>query len=214
MDDRSFFSCIIPAYNEEKTIGLVIKAALQHPLIKEVIVISDGSTDQTKDIAITCGAHTVIQLEKNIGKGGAVLKGVSYSKYDNLLLLDADLINLTINHIDALIKPLIENNEIVMSIGILPNQLLPYLSGQRALRKFLIKNIHEDLINNSKYGLEIILSNYVKKNQYKTVFVNLNDIHFLRTFAKFSFIKSLQLELKFIKDLLRILLLLFFLKLK
>lgn len=214
MNEKEFFSCIIPAYNEEKTIDLVIKAVLNHSLIKEVIVVSDGSSDRTKEIAIKNGAHKVIQLRKNIGKGGAVLKGMNKSSYDNLLLLDADLTNLKSHHIDALIKPLLEDKNVMMSIGILHNQLLTTLSGQRAVRKSLVLGIDKKLLLKSRYGFEIILDNFAKKSNSKVVFVNLRDIHFIRTFYKFSFLRSLLLEFKFVKDLLRIFMLLIFFRLK
>mgnify|MGYP001415364370 FL=1 len=64
-------SAIIPAYNEEKTIGGVLRTIKSVSLITEIIVISDGSTDGTAQIARNYGAH-VIELSENIGKGGEI----------------------------------------------------------------------------------------------------------------------------------------------
>ena len=43
-------SCIIPAYNEESRIANVLKVVENHPILDEVIVINDGSTDKTADV--------------------------------------------------------------------------------------------------------------------------------------------------------------------
>ena len=44
-------AAIVPAYNEERTIGMVVEALLDCPAIDEIIVVSDGSTDQTVQVA-------------------------------------------------------------------------------------------------------------------------------------------------------------------
>lgn len=95
-------TAIIPAYNEESTIGEVVKITNQNSMVEEVIVISDGSTDRTGKVAKQYGAK-VIELEENIGKGGAMLIGAVNSDADILLFLDADLIGLTTGHIDNLL---------------------------------------------------------------------------------------------------------------
>ena len=57
-------TAIIPAYNESKTIGDVLRVVKSVPIIKEILVISDGSTDDTANIARNYGTH-VIELEEN-----------------------------------------------------------------------------------------------------------------------------------------------------
>ena len=65
---------IIPAYNEQDSIGLVIKDIPKN--VDEVIVVSNASTDNTEKVALTAGA-TVLQ-ESNRGYGYACLKGLSH----------------------------------------------------------------------------------------------------------------------------------------
>ncbi len=83
---------IIPAYNEEKNIGSVIKDIRNNLPSADIAVINDGSTDNTSGIAGTAGA-IVIDLPTNLGIGGAMQTGYKFaseSKYDIAVQVDAD----------------------------------------------------------------------------------------------------------------------------
>lgn len=88
-------SIIIPAYNEERTIGAVLEAILNAPLKGsafqlEIIVVDDGSTDKTSKIVSTFkDAHLIRQA--NQGKGAAVQRGLRESAGDFFLVQDADM---------------------------------------------------------------------------------------------------------------------------
>lgn len=86
-------SALIPAFNEEKTVGNVVDVLKHCERIDEIIVINDGSSDNTSKIAKSHGVH-VIDLEQNIGKGGAICRGLQVVNGDIILILDADLIGL------------------------------------------------------------------------------------------------------------------------
>ena len=75
---------VIPAYNEEKTIGDTVRGALQ--VADRVLVVDDGSTDRTSEIASAAGA-TVVRHAVNRGLGGALGTGI-----EGALRLGADLI--------------------------------------------------------------------------------------------------------------------------
>nr|HPL52782.1 glycosyltransferase family 2 protein [Bacillota bacterium] len=135
-------TAIIPAYNEEQTIANVVNCVKNVDKIQKIIVVSDGSSDMTAEIAKKCGAE-VIELNENIGKGGAIKAGINKCKTEIILFLDADLIGLTEKHILSLIEPVIENDA-DMTIGIFKNgriatdlaqKVSPYLSGQRAIKR-------------------------------------------------------------------------------
>jgi len=91
MSDRSDrVLALIPAYNEASCIGPVIRQALQQ--VGEVVVIDDGSIDETTAVAKAAGA-TVIRHDVNKGKGGAIITALDYftkSPAEFGILLDAD----------------------------------------------------------------------------------------------------------------------------
>jgi len=81
---------VLPAYNEADTVGPVIEGTREH--VAEVVVVDDGSSDGTADIAREHGA-TVIEHVFNTGVGGAVRTGYQYAiqhDYDFVLQIDAD----------------------------------------------------------------------------------------------------------------------------
>lgn len=68
---------VVPAYNEEVAIGSVVLGALQYA--NQVIVVDDGSQDQTAKLAELAGAH-VIRMQKNEGKAKALLIGLKMAE--------------------------------------------------------------------------------------------------------------------------------------
>lgn len=99
-------SVIIPAFNEDKTVGHVVKTVKKLGYIDEIIVVDDGSYDNTAQNAGEAGA-TVIQHTKNRGKGSAIKTGFKNSKGDIVVFLDADIENLTTDQVDKIIQPII-----------------------------------------------------------------------------------------------------------
>lgn len=102
-------SAIIPAYNEGSRILNVIRVLERHPLIGEIIVVSDGSTDDTVRRARQSSAK-VIALPRNVGKGEAMAKGVEAAVYDVVTFFDADLVGLRPHMIDALVLPVLRGD--------------------------------------------------------------------------------------------------------
>ncbi|MGB1249204.1 MAG: glycosyltransferase family 2 protein [Candidatus Promineifilaceae bacterium] len=81
---------LIPAHNEARFIGSVVLEARQH--VKTVVVVDDGSADSTANIAQAAGA-TVLQLEKNVGKAGAIMAGLALMAHNAphvVVMLDGD----------------------------------------------------------------------------------------------------------------------------
>jgi len=107
---------VIPAYNEERTVGSVVQASKQCTLVDEVLVVSDGSTDSTLRVAADAGARS-IELLPNRGKGGAMLVGFTHTDADIILFLDADLVGLTPKHVESLLEPILAG-EVASTLGV------------------------------------------------------------------------------------------------
>jgi len=101
-------SVIIPAFNEENNIELVIKQAQKCEYVKEIIVVDNLSTDMTAQIALNAGAK-VIRCEMQ-GKGYAMEKGMEVVENDVIVFLDADIPSYSEDVVYKLAKPIIEND--------------------------------------------------------------------------------------------------------
>ncbi|MGI6705493.1 MAG: glycosyltransferase family 2 protein [Clostridia bacterium] len=110
-------SAIIPAYNEEERIGMTIKSLHNISEIDQVIVVDDGSNDQTGKIAQGLKAQ-VIRLNKNRGKAFALLKGYEWANGDILLFVDGDLGQCAVE-LRHLIEP-VRNGEADITIAKFP----------------------------------------------------------------------------------------------
>ena len=168
-------AAVVPAYNEASRIGVVLEVLKRSSAIDEIVTISDGSTDLTYEVAAKIEGVKAIKLERNVGKGGAMLAGAESTDADVLAFFDADLIGLTPEHVNALVQPLLAG-ESVMSIGIfragrrwtdLAQKIAPYISGQRALRR-------EDFISvpgleQVRFGVEIAVGRYAHSQRISII---------------------------------------------
>jgi glycosyltransferase involved in cell wall biosynthesis len=86
-------SVVVPCYNEESSIAVILGRVLASPYTAEVIVVDDGSTDSTVDRVREVGDARVrvLQQPRNMGKGAAVRRGFSDATADFVVVQDADL---------------------------------------------------------------------------------------------------------------------------
>jgi polyisoprenyl-phosphate glycosyltransferase len=200
-------TAIVPAYNEEKTIVNVLNVLKETRLVEQVIVVSDGSEDNTVAVVQKCCGHEgdgveIIELLHNRGKGGAVMAGLGRCASEIILILDADLIGLTTDHVEVLLNPVI-SGEAMMSVGIfekgrvatdLAQKMAPFLSGQRALRRDLLESISD--LDLSRFGLEMALHQYVEENELTAEVVQLTDLSHVMKEEKLGFSRGVAARAK------------------
>lgn len=161
-------SLIICAYNEEKNIQNIIRNVYNIPCVSELIVVNDGSKDETGNIIKSLKSEIKIKdihLPENRGKGFAIATGVECSTSEYLVFIDADLSNLRAGHLNKLVEPVILG-EADMVLGQATDTLInhhvnpfKFFSGQRALkREDVIPVLNR--IKPSRYGVETILNLY------------------------------------------------------
>lgn len=139
---------IIPAYNEEESIGKVL-ADIPEGMVKEVVVVNNASTDSTKQVAESSGA--TVLYEQRRGYGQVCLTGIDYAKGldsqpDIIVFLDGDYSDFP-EEITDVVKPIIEEDyDMVIGSRNLgkaePGALLPQARFGNALATVLIKLIY------------------------------------------------------------------------
>ncbi|MDI3535303.1 MAG: polyprenyl-phospho-N-acetylgalactosaminyl synthase [Thermosediminibacterales bacterium] len=201
---------IIPAFNEAPRISDVLNRVIKMPFFDKIVVVDDGSTDETFSIARKYPVNT-LKLEKNLGKGAALQHGLSLLKnVDICVFLDADLINLNENHVQALISPLLEDSEMDMSIGVfydrrkksvdLAQKYFSILNGQRALSRKFIDTLPD--LSWSRFGVEVLLSKYAKKTGAKVTYPPLEGISHYTKEEKLGFYRGFIYRLQMYKEVL------------
>ena len=109
---------LVPAYNEEERIVATVTAILSIPEVKRVVVIDDGSKDNTAQLAVGAGAR-VIRAYRNVGKGPALEHAAKQSEdAEIILLLDADLAG-SARQATLLLEPVMKG-EVDMTIARFP----------------------------------------------------------------------------------------------
>jgi glycosyltransferase involved in cell wall biosynthesis len=167
MNHNNRVSAVIPAHNEAQTIAGVIAAMVDHPVVDEIIVIDDGSTDDTAERARQAGAE-VISLAENSGKAAAMSRGVRAARNEIIFFSDADLIGLTPEIVTSIVTK-VTSGEYGMFVGIRgrktywANRLLritPILGGERVLTKALWYRVPRTYKKN--FQIEIALNFFAK----------------------------------------------------
>lgn len=199
-------TCLIPAYNEAARIGLVLNAVLGHPHIAEVLVIDDGSSDGTAEIAQNLGAK-VIRLAGNSGKTGALCVGLAKVKTSHVLLIDADLLGLSASAITSLIAPVAAGHA-EASISLRGNAPLiwrllglDYISGERVIPMTLLAGQIQELAALPRFGFEVFLNDLLIAAQTRISVVRWPDVQSPSKASKRGLIAGLGADAAMMRDI-------------
>lgn len=161
-------SIIIPAYNEAARIASVLSTVFESNLADEVIVVDDGSSDNTAAVAERAGAR-VLRQQQNRGKARAMLTGLENSSGECIAFLDADLLNVTAHHLADLLTPVLRG-ETQATLGVfrggrvptaLGQRIAPTMSGQRCLQRELLSGFDGW---GSGFGIETAINAHLRRS--------------------------------------------------
>jgi glycosyltransferase involved in cell wall biosynthesis len=166
------YDVVIPARNEETTVGDVVRAACGARGVGRVVVVDDGSTDGTAAAAQAAGASVVSTRlagdTVNTGdKGRALEAGVEATSSDVLIFFDADILGTLPVHFETLAGPVLGGTA-VLSCGIVdygwksPFFLrLPPITGLRAVKREVFAAIPPE--NRNGFRIEIMINEVVAR---------------------------------------------------
>ena len=178
---------VIPAYNEETRIGDTLQAVKALDNVAKIIVVNDGSTDKTAEVVRRYNID-LIDLQENVGKGGAMNNVLPYIETDIAVFLDADL-GSSASEASKIFVPLL-NEEADLVIAAFPPptrkggfglvkgtaakaiknagnlEVTAPLSGQRAMTKEVLKVVTPF---SKAYGVELAMTIKALKNGFRVI---------------------------------------------
>lgn len=184
-------TAIVPAYNEEATIAQVVKVLSSSPYLREVLVISDGSTDETAQRARAAGAR-VHEIPRQGGKGEAMLHALTHTTAPIVAFFDADLRGLTAAHVEQLVLPVL-NGSRMMNVGLRDRGFLvtalthhlPLISGERVMARSVMEKTPAEFLKG--FMVEVSLNYYCRSHGLAYGAVELKGLSMRRKFEKVGY---------------------------
>jgi len=188
---------IIPARNEAATVAAVVEACLACAYTSEVIVVDDGSTDGTAELALAAGAKVVRRESAEIGsKAAAMDAGVAASGADAFLFCDADCIGLRSTHLDAICRPFLEGRA-TMSLGWFDYGLwnpvvvrLAPTSGERVVPRWVWESVPP--AKRRGYDIEVMINEVVCEGRLPTTVRIMDGVTHRTKREKYGLAKGLR----------------------
>lgn len=177
---------VIPAFNEAQSVGAVVATLRGSGVFDEgwprsgIVVVDDGSTDATAEIAEAAGAM-VVRTPKNLGKGGAMLfaydglPSVAESGDDRVAFFDADLVGLTEDHVREIAKVSERGFDMVAGLRVkgpvanVVQIVAPLITGQRIVRRWVLDGLPQTCW--SGYRIEVAMNDVLERGHGRTAIV-------------------------------------------
>jgi glycosyltransferase involved in cell wall biosynthesis len=164
---------VMPARDEELTVGGNVAAALTCTHVREVIVVDDGSSDRTADEARRAGAKVLVREGPDGSKAHAMAMGVAATDADSIFFVDADCTGLTGRHLDRICEPYL-GGEVAMSLGAFDygwfwNPMVlrwPPLSGERVIPRWVFESIPRHKLHG--YTIEVRINEVIAEGRLPT----------------------------------------------
>lgn len=171
-DTAPVVDAVMPARDEASTIADNIAATRDCGVVRDVIVVDDGSTDSTAEIARSAGARVLRRSASEGSKAHAMRMGVAASDATHILFVDADCTDLSPRHLEAICRPVLDGRA-DMSIGAFDYRRLnwlvlrcPPLSGERIVPRWVWDSVPEQKLDG--YTIEIRLNEVIGEGHHRT----------------------------------------------
>jgi len=205
-------TCIIPFYNEEEGVVSVIKKISNIKYFDEIILVNDGSQDQSLPLVqnfVTQNPQKhikIISYTKNKGKAHAIKEWLKHVKTNYICTFDSDIKGIQKKEITYMIKNIYNHPEIDMGIlrrieakryiKMFYRELI--LSGQRIVKTEDLKKIFKEKFQ--KYQLEVAINNFMEKNKKIVVRYPFSGQNTLKS-KKRWFFNGLKKDISMFKDI-------------
>lgn len=209
---------IVPAYNEAPSVGSVVESLRRSGVFDGpwpeggVIVVDDGSSDRTAEIAEDAGAM-VIRTPKNLGKGGAMLyayeglPSVSDCRDDRVAFFDADLQGFEPHHARRLAElSELDYDQVALMqdrdpISNLVQSFMPLITGQRIVRRWVLDALPQTCW--SGYCIETAINDVVQRGGGRTATILADGVRPRTKLDKTGLLQGIRGQLKMAKQIRR-----------
>ncbi|WP_436795139.1 glycosyltransferase family 2 protein [Actinospongicola halichondriae] len=200
---------VMPARDEVATVAANVAAAASCAHVRTVIVVDDGSTDGTGEVAAGAGA-TVVRRDASAGsKAQAMRLGVESSDASHILFVDADCTDLRGGHLDRVCEPVLDGRA-EMSLGAFDygwlNWLVLYcppLSGERIVPRWVWEAVPQDKLDG--YTIEVRLNEVICEGGFRTSARTMTGVFHRTKRDKFGRIEGLRRTWQMYRSLLSML---------
>lgn len=177
-------TALVPCFNEADRIGLVLEVLARCPVIDDIVVVNDGSTDNSREVIAEYPMVRLVDLPHNVGKGGALRAGLDRVYSPITFLCDADLVGLTCEHVQTIVGPVL-NGEVLMCVGVrevggaavqfLRRHFLPLFAGERVIATNVLREVLRSERANG-WGIEPYMNFYFELMEWKVKRIDLKGV--------------------------------------